>query len=79
MAPALGYNRTEVTVAAPDQLAFTRTSNSLFTAAELFILANWLEAPNFPGCDLRQTPVSERLKHVHPQPPSRIQLVPAPR
>ncbi len=61
---AVGYNRTEVTVAAPDQLAFTRASSGLFTSVEMYALANWLEAKNFPGCDLRLPPLSERLKHA---------------
>ncbi len=74
IAPTLGENTTEVTVAAPDQLAFTRNSNGIFTSAELFVLANWLEAKNFPGCDLRLPPFSphefKRIKRPVPGAPA---------
>ena len=60
----LDFNRTEITVAAPDQLAFSRNSSGLFTSVEMYALANWLEAKNFPGCDLRLPPLSERIKRA---------------
>ena len=59
-----GESITEITQVAPDQLAFARKSPGLFTAAERFALANWLQAPNFPGCDLKMPPLSEKLKQL---------------
>ena len=52
LAPSLGTSVTEVTQTAPLELAFTRTAPAGLTAIELMALGNWLEAPNFPGCDL---------------------------
>lgn len=67
--PMFGDNTTEITRVGPDQLAFTRTAAGIFTSTELFVLANWLEAKNFPGCDLRLPPFSPRPKHLpHPAP-----------
>ena len=54
--PTLGNAMTEVTQTAPDELSFTRKAPGGLTAVELTALANWLEAPNFPGCDLRLPP-----------------------
>jgi hypothetical protein len=49
---APGDNVTVVTQKGLSELAFTRDAPTGFTAIELIALANWLEAPNFPGCDL---------------------------
>jgi hypothetical protein len=54
--PALGNSDTEVTQAAPDELAFQRTAPGGLTAIELLAFANWLEAPQFPAFDLRLPP-----------------------
>lgn len=54
--PKLGSSVTQVTQAGPQQLSFTRSAPAGFTALELIALANWLEAPNFPGCDLSLSP-----------------------
>jgi hypothetical protein len=51
--PTLGPAVTDVTQTAPNELSFTRKSSGGLTAIELTALANWLEATNFPGCDLR--------------------------
>jgi hypothetical protein len=51
--PTLSNTVTEVTQTAPNELTFMRQAPGGFTAVELVALANWLEAPNFPGCDLR--------------------------
>ena len=51
--PALGFSVTEITRTGPAELTFTRKSAGLFTAMEMFVLANWLEAATFPRCDLR--------------------------
>jgi len=65
--PTLGNTVTEVTQTAPNELSFTRKAPGGLTAVELTALANWLEAPNFPGCDLRlPTP---KFKHPHPKTP----------
>jgi len=51
--PTLGNAVTEVTQTAPNELAFARKAPGGLMAVELVALANWLEATNFPGCDLR--------------------------
>ena len=51
--PTLGNCVTEVTQTGPTELTLSRTAPAGLTAIELIALANWLEAPNFPGCDLR--------------------------
>jgi hypothetical protein len=62
--PTLGNNVTEVVQTGPAELTFTRTGAAGLTGAELMALANWLEAPNFPGCDLSPPP-RPRLHHGH--------------
>jgi hypothetical protein len=61
--PTLGNSVTEVTQTAPNQLTFMRKAPGGLTAVELTALANWLEAPNFPGCDLRSPPPKPMLPH----------------
>jgi len=48
----LGPTDTEITQSGPAEFMFARKTPGLFTAMELYALANWLEATNFPGCDL---------------------------
>jgi hypothetical protein len=67
--PALGVAVTEVTQTAPNELSFTRKAPGGLTAFELIALANWLEATNFPGCDLRLPPVHRLKNRSHPQTP----------
>ena len=74
----LGSTDTEITQSGPAELTFTRKAPGIFTAMELLALANWLEAPNFPGCDLKMPPRSIRLNHPHPMPMSLPGTVPAP-
>ena len=63
--PTLGNTATEITQTAPNELTFTRSAPGGLTAVELFALANWLEAPNFPGCDMSLPPA--RIKpHMRP-------------
>jgi hypothetical protein len=62
---ALGNTDTEITQSGPAEFTFARKAPGIFTGAELFALANWLEAANFPGCDLRLPPRSPRLKQLH--------------
>jgi hypothetical protein len=66
--PALGVAVTEVTETAPEALSFKRSAPAGLTAIELTALANWLEATNFPGCDL-SLPLRKNLKRSHPQTP----------
>jgi hypothetical protein len=68
--PTLGNTITEVTQTAPDELTFKRKAPGGLTAVELVALANWLEAPNFPGCDLRLPPPLHPLKLKRPRPQS---------
>jgi hypothetical protein len=63
--PALGPTATEINETAPNELAFTRKASGGLTAIEFLALANWLEATNFPGCDLR-LPVRPRLRPNRP-------------
>jgi hypothetical protein len=82
--PTLGNSVTEVTQTAPNQLSFTRKASGGLTAVELIAFANWLEAPNFPGCDLRLPPPKPRRPRPQipgtppAQPPPASPAVPAP-
>ncbi len=64
IAPSLGNTVTEITQTAPDQFTFTRRAPGGLTAFELLALANWLDAPDFPGCSLQLPPPSARLKKL---------------
>lgn len=63
IAPILGVSATEVTQTGPTELSFTRSAPAGLTAIELMALAEWLEAPNFPGCDLSATYVPKSHPH----------------
>ena len=63
--PTLGNTVTEVKQTGPNELSFTRKAPAGLTAVELTALANWLEVPDFPGCDLRLPPFKAR--HPHPK------------
>jgi len=54
--PTLGRSVTEITRTGPSELTFMRKAPGGLTAFEFTALANWLEAANFPGCDLRLPP-----------------------
>lgn len=58
----LGNTVTEVFQTGADEMTFTRKAPGAFTAVELFALANWLEADNFPGCDLKMPPRTNKFK-----------------
>jgi len=62
--PRLGNNVTEINRTGPAEMTFKRVSNGIFTATELIALGCWLEAPNFPGCNLN-LPLRPAHK-VHP-------------
>ncbi len=64
MEPTLGNTVTEIIQTAPDQLTFTRKAPGGLTAFEFLALANWLDAPNFPHCNLELPPPSERMKQL---------------
>ncbi len=63
--PALGPTTTEVVLTGPAELDGVRSAPAGLTAVELYALADWLEAPNFPGCDL-SLPMRKRQPHVQP-------------
>jgi hypothetical protein len=54
-----GASETGITQTGPAEFTFQRQGPGLFTAFELFALANWLEAGNFPGCDLKAAPLTQ--------------------
>lgn len=62
--PSLGPSMTEVLQTGPSELTFNRTASAGLTAFELVALANWLEAPSFPGCDL-SLPPPKPFKPLH--------------
>ena len=82
--PTLSNAVTEVTQTAPNELSFTRKAPAGLTAFELTALANWLEATNFPGCDLRLPPPKRlpKVNRPHPQtpgaPPAKTPAAPPP-
>ena len=76
ISPLLGPTTTEISLTGPTELSGIRTAPSGMTAAELYALANWLEATNFPGCDLN-LPMGKRRPHVPPA-PGNVPSVPAP-
>ena len=71
--PKLGNNVTEITQTGPAEMTFTRKASGIFTAMELLALGNWLEAPNFPGCDLNLPPRPKNRK-LHPHPPTAMPM-----
>jgi hypothetical protein len=64
--PKLGNTVTLVTEKTPTELEFTRKAPGGLTAFEFFSLATWLEATNFPGCDLNLPPPRQRLRNRQP-------------
>ena len=77
--PQLGNCVTEVTQTGPAELTLTRKAPGGLTAMEFFALGCWLEAPNFPGCDLKQPPHPKALNRPHAPPPAMAPpMMPAP-
>ena len=68
IAPDLGPSVTGVTRTGPNELTFSRKGSVPLTAVELVALASWLEAPDFPGCDLRMPP-PKKMHRPAPKPP----------
>jgi hypothetical protein len=54
--PDLGNTDTEITQSGPAEFTVARKAPGILTATELYVLANWLEATNFPGCDIKLPP-----------------------
>jgi len=69
--PKLGNSVTEITQTGLAEMTFTRKSQGIFTAVEMLALGHWLEAPNFPGCDLK-LPQHRALKNFHPHSPAAL-------
>ena len=66
----LGNTVTEVFQTGPDEMTFSRKAPGAFTAFELFVLANWLEADNFPGCNLKMPPRVNKFKRQNSPAPA---------
>lgn len=64
--PDLGSSVTKMMQTGPSELSFERQAPGGLTAVELVALANWLEAPNFPGCDLSLPP--QWIPETQPEP-----------
>jgi hypothetical protein len=65
--PALGNTVTEVFQTGPAEFTFTRSAPGGLTAFELIALGHWLEAKNFPGCDLKSPPRPKfNNRRLHP-------------
>lgn len=75
IAPTLGDSVTEVTQTGPSELVFTRTAPAGLTAVELIALANWLQAPHFPECDLS---LPRRSRQLMSHRPIKVLSAPAP-
>ena len=67
ISPTLGNCVTEVTQTGPSELSFMRSGQAGLTTFELFALANWLEAPNFPGFDISMPPPRKFRPTHHPE------------
>jgi hypothetical protein len=76
--PALGNTITEVFQTGPDELTFNRLAPGGLTAFELIALGHWLEAKNFPGCDLKLPPRPNfNNRRLHPPGAMRVPTSPA--
>jgi hypothetical protein len=70
--PTFGPTETVITRSGPAELSFERHAPGVFTAAEFYSIANWLEATNFPGCDLNLPPAHRSPGGgIPPHPPLR--------
>ncbi|HUE36943.1 MAG TPA: hypothetical protein VMO20_06090, partial [Candidatus Acidoferrum sp.] len=75
--PRLSPSITEAVQTGPSELSFLRDASAGLTALELIALANWLEAPDFPGCDLRLPP-QQTVPIVPRHRPVKVLTAPAP-
>ena len=69
ISPALGPTTTELFASGPSELTGVRAAPAGLTAVELYALANWLEAPNFPGCELPKL-MTPHARHLHAPAPA---------
>jgi hypothetical protein len=67
--PTLGNSTTTGVQTGPNEVSISRTAPGGLTAVELFALACWLEAPDFPGCDLKMPPPAFHPHQPKPQAP----------
>lgn len=67
--PKLGSTLTQVFQTGPQEMTFSRTAPGFFTAFEFYALASWLEAQNFPGCNLKMPPRKAFPKRAKPATP----------
>lgn len=74
--PSRDHTDTEITQSGPAEFTFARKTPVVFTALEFYALANWLDAPNFPGFDIKLPPKHNRVNRPNIQP---FQLTPLPR
>ena len=65
--PKLGPTETKTTQTGSNELTLVRTSSIGLTAGELAVLANWLEAANFPWCGY-QLPARTDVTNVNAAP-----------
>ena len=77
ISPTLGNTTTTVTQSGPAEMTVARKAPGAFTAVELFALASWLGAEDFPGCNLKLPPRSVKLKRAQPQTTPQIISIPA--
>jgi hypothetical protein len=74
----LGNSVTEITQTAPNQFTFKRRAPGGLTALELLSLGNWLEAPDFPHCNLNLPPMTGQMKKIQIKRPNPAPAVPGP-
>ena len=74
----MAISETQIAQSGPAELTFARKSPGIFTAAEMFALASWLEATNFPGCDLSMPPGFTHSSQAPGAPTQRTISLPAP-
>jgi hypothetical protein len=77
IAPALGNTTTEIALSGPAEMTFARKAPGGFTAFELFALASWLAADDFPHFNLNPPPRPARFNRLHPKVPGAMPM-PAP-
>jgi hypothetical protein len=75
MIAKLGPTDTEITQSGPAEFTFARKTPAIFTGLEMYALANWLEATNFPGFDIKLPPRRDRVRAPY-QKPLQIPLIP---
>jgi hypothetical protein len=67
--PGLGVTMTVATLTGPNEINFTQKGTIGLSAVELFAFCCWLEAPDFPGCNLKMPPMIRHARPLNAQPP----------